>query len=57
MSYAGQSKTKELKDWYEQRNWPFLGGPMSRGEYIEEMAKSKLGLVYDNEIIFKEQEK
>ena len=26
-------------------------------EYIEEMAKSKLGLVYDNEIIFKEQEK
>ena len=26
-------------------------------KYIEEMAKSKLGLVYDNEIIFKEQEK
>ena len=39
MSYAGLSKTKELKDWYEQNNLPFLGGPMSRGEYIEEMAK------------------
>lgn len=39
MSNAGQSKTKELKDWYEQRNWPFLGGPMSMGDYIAEMAK------------------
>ena len=39
MSYAGLSKTKELKDRYEQRNWLFLGVPMSMGEYIEEMAK------------------
>ena len=39
MSNVGQSKTKELKDWYEQRNWPFLGGPMSMGDYIAEMAK------------------
>lgn len=39
MSYAGLSKTKELKDRYEQRNWLFLGAPMSMGEYIEEMAK------------------
>ena len=39
MSYAGLSKTKELKDRYEQRNWLFLGGPMSMGEYIAEMAK------------------
>ena len=39
MSNVGQSKTKELKDWYEQRNWPFLGAPMSMGEYIAEMAK------------------
>lgn len=42
MSYAGQSKTKELKDWYEQRNWPFLGGPMSMKEYTAEMAKQIL---------------
>lgn len=27
---------------------------MKTREYIEEMAKSKLGLVYDNEIIYKE---
>lgn len=39
MSYAGLSKTKELKDRYEQRNWLFLGAPMSMGEYIAEMAK------------------
>ena len=39
MSNAGQSKTRELKDWFEQRNWPFLGAPMSMGEYIAEMAK------------------
>lgn len=39
MNNVGQSKTKELKDWYEQRNWPFLGAPMSMGEYIAEMAK------------------
>lgn len=29
---------------------------MSSAEYIENIAKSKLGLVYENEIIFKEQE-
>lgn len=29
---------------------------MQSDEYIEEMAKSKLGLVYDDEIIFKESE-
>ena len=39
MSNAAQSKTKQLKDWYEQNNLPFFGGPMSRGEYIAEMAK------------------
>ena len=39
MSNVGQSKTKQLKDWYEQNNLPFFGGPMSRGEYIAEMAK------------------
>lgn len=39
MSNAGQSKTKELKDRYEQRNWLFLGAPMSMKEYTAEMAK------------------
>lgn len=29
---------------------------MSSAEYIEDIAKSKLGLIYDNEIIFKERE-
>ena len=39
MSNAGQSKTKELKDRYEQWNWLFLGAPMSMKEYTAEMAK------------------
>ena len=39
MSYAGLSKTKELKDRYEQRNWLFFGAPMSMKEYTAEMAE------------------
>ncbi len=31
-----------------------LGKYMQTPQYIEDMAKSKLGLAYDNEIIFKE---
>ena len=30
---------------------------MQSDQYIEDMAKSKLGLAYDNEIIFKEKDK
>lgn len=30
---------------------------MQRDQYIEDIAKSKLGLAYDNEIIFKEKDK
>lgn len=33
-----------------------LAEDMQSQEYIEDVAKSKLGLVYDNEIIFKEKE-
>jgi cell division protein DivIC len=29
---------------------------MNSSEYIEDVAKSKLGLAYENEIIFKEKE-
>ena len=30
---------------------------VNSSDYIEEMAKSKLGLVYDNEVIYREKEK
>lgn len=33
-----------------------LADDMQSKEYIEDVAKNKLGLVYDNEIIFKENE-
>ena len=33
-----------------------LADYMQSDQYIEDMAKSKLGLAYDNEIIFKEKE-
>ena len=33
-----------------------LAEDMQSQEYIEDVAKNKLGLVYDNEIIFKENE-
>ena len=33
-----------------------LAEDMLSQEYIEDVAKSKLGLVYDNEIVFKEKE-
>ncbi|MEE1102229.1 MAG: septum formation initiator family protein [Agathobacter sp.] len=33
-----------------------LAEDMQSQEYIEDVAKSKLGLVYDNEIVFKEKE-
>lgn len=40
MSNAAQSKTRELKDWYEhgQRGWSFRGAPMGMEEYIAKMA-------------------
>ena len=40
-----QSRQKELKE-YEKY--------VTTREYIEQVAKTKLGLVYPNEIIFKE---
>lgn len=42
---AEAERTKEIDE---------LASYMKTTEYIEDMAKSKLGLAYDNEIIFKE---
>lgn len=54
-------KEKELQQQYEQETERAveineLAAYMKTNEYIEDVAKSKLGLAYENEIIFKEQE-
>ena len=43
-----EDRTKELED---------LKDYMGTKQYVEEVAKDKLGLVYDNEIIFKKDDK
>ena len=58
-AYAQQTAelNKQLKEETErtdERN--ALADYMQSDQYIEDMAKSKLGLAYDNEIIFKEKE-
>lgn len=58
-AYANQYK--ELQKQYEQETERAeaienLADDMQSQEYIEDVAKNKLGLVYDNEIIFKENE-
>lgn len=45
-----QEETQRASEIEEQEAY------MSSAEYIEEVAKSRLGLIYDNEIIFKERE-
>ena len=46
--YARETeRTEEIKNLEEY---------MNTTQYIEDVAKNKLGLVYDNEIIFKESE-
>ena len=52
-AYAQQTAelNKQLKDEINA-----LADYMQSDQYIEDMAKSKLGLAYDNEIIFKEKE-
>ncbi|MCR5666291.1 MAG: septum formation initiator family protein [Eubacterium sp.] len=42
-----EQRTEDLEDYADY---------VKTAEYIEKMARAKLGLVYDNEIIFKEQE-
>lgn len=54
------AKEKELQEQYEeetQRSTEIdeLETYMNSSQYIEDIAKSKLGLTYKNEIIFKEQ--
>ena len=56
-----EERTKELEQQIEDeelRTWEIemLNEYMQSDEYIEQTAKEKLGLVNDNEIIFKEAE-
>ena len=53
------AKEKELQQHYEEENERSteiddLETYMKSSQYIEDVAKSKLGLTYKNEIIFKE---
>ncbi len=43
-----KQRTKDLESYADEVKTP---------EYIESIARSKLGLVYDNEIVFKEKDK
>ena len=56
------ARENELKEQYEQETQRSseiddLEKYMQSSEYYEDVAKSKLGLTYKNEIIFKESEK
>ena len=56
-AYAQQTAelNKQLKEETERTDEiNALADYMQSDQYIEDMAKSKLGLAYDNEIIFKE---
>lgn len=56
-AYAAQEKklTEQLADETErQKNLVEYEKYVHSQEYTEDVAKSKLGLVYDNEIVFKE---
>ena len=58
-AYAQQTAelNKQLKEETERTDdINALVDYMQSDQYIEDMAKSKLGLAYDNEIIFKEKE-
>lgn len=58
-AYAQQTAelNKQLKEETERTDEiNALVDYMQSDQYIEDMAKSKLGLAYDNEIIFKEKE-
>ena len=58
-AYAQQTAelNKQLKEETERTDEiNALADYMKSDQYIEDMAKSKLGLAYDNEIIFKEKE-
>lgn len=58
-AYAQQTAelNKQLKEEKERTDdINALADYMQSDQYIEDMAKSKLGLAYDNEIIFKEKE-
>ena len=58
-AYAQQTAelNKQLKEETERTDEiNALADYMQSDQYIEVMAKSKLGLAYDNEIIFKEKE-
>ena len=58
-AYAQQTAelNKQLKEETERTDEiNALAEYMQSDQYIEDMAKSKLGLAYDNEIIFKEKE-
>ena len=58
-AYAQQTAEliKQLKEETERTDEiNALADYMQSDQYIEDMAKSKLGLAYDNEIIFKEKE-
>ena len=58
-AYAQQTAelNKQLKEETERTDEiNALADYMQSDQYIEDMAKSKLGLAYDNEIIFKENE-
>lgn len=58
-AYAQQTAelNKQLKEETERTDEiNTLADYMQSDQYIEDMAKSKLGLAYDNEIIFKEKE-
>lgn len=58
-TYAQQTAelNKQLKEETERTDEiNALADYMQSDQYIEDMAKSKLGLAYDNEIIFKEKE-
>ena len=58
-AYAQQTAelNKQLKEETERTDEiNALADYMQSDQYIEDMSKSKLGLAYDNEIIFKEKE-
>lgn len=58
-AYAQQTAelNKQLKEETERTDdINAIADYMQSDQYIEDMAKSKLGLAYDNEIIFKEKE-
>ena len=56
-TYAAQKAEQYTKESERADEIESMQQYMQSDQYIEDIAKSKLGLAYDNEIIFKEKDK